>query len=226
MGKMNIDIEVSAEIRQKIPGFRLGIVTAEKARVSKDCSEFDQYFKQLEHYLKTHYQNVPLSSNPVIGHVRRMYRKIGWEPTRYRPSSEALARRILQGKGLYRILNLVDLGNLVSARFHLPLGLYDFDKIEGSITVDVGKPEESYEGISKKEIHAKGKMILRDQKGIFGNPTADSKRTALTAETRNILAVFFTPPEIEKHYLDATLSQLMEYFSPYAQNMHKSVIKV
>lgn len=223
---MEFKINTTEKIKQRIPGLKFGIVRGHQATVQKECPEFNSYFADLENYLKANFSEAPLSSHPVIGHVRRMYRKIGWEPTRYRPSSEALARRILQGKGLYRIYNLVDLGNLVSARFHLPMGLYDADKIKGEIWFDVGREGESYQGISRQEIHAQGKLILRDQAGIFGNPTADSKRTALSTQTKNILAIFFTPPEVEPDYLNQTLRQLVNYFSPYVQHLEKEIVAI
>ncbi|WP_457565709.1 B3/B4 domain-containing protein [Caldithrix abyssi] len=221
---MKITISASEIIKQRIPGLKLGLVYGCGASVSKACPEFEAGFDELQSYLNRHYSTAPLSSNPVIGHVRRMYRKIGWEPTRYRPSSEALARRILQGKGLYRIFNLVDLGNLVSARYHLPMGLYDADKISGDILLDVGRAGESYQGIGKGEIHAEGKLILRDDLGIFGNPTADSKRTALDQATKSILAIFFTPPEVEAPYLQQALDDLTTYYRPYVKDLEKEII--
>ncbi|NOX87386.1 MAG: hypothetical protein GXO77_00025, partial [Calditrichaeota bacterium] len=183
------EITISEIIKRRIPNFKLGIVEGNEVKIDKEDERFPELYEELVDYIKKTFAKDPLSSNEIIGHVRRLYRRIGWEPTRYRPSSEALARRILQNKGWYRINNAVDLGNLVSARFHLPMGLYDLDKINGPVQVDVGRPDESYEGISKSEIHAEGKLILRDQTGIFGNPTADSKRTSVDADTRNILAV-------------------------------------
>jgi len=222
--EMDLKIQVAQEIRQRIPGLKFGVVKCQQTTVQKECAEFANYFADLENYLKTTFISAPLSSHPVVGHVRRMYRKIGWEPTRYRPSSEALARRILQGKGLYRIYNLVDLGNLVSTRFHLPMGLYDADKIQGEIRFDVGREGESYQGISRQEINAHGKLILRDRIGIFGNPTADSKRTSLSKQTKNVMAIFFTPSEVDLNYLNRTLDQLITYFSPYAKHLEKEVI--
>jgi DNA/RNA-binding domain of Phe-tRNA-synthetase-like protein len=146
-----------------------------------------------------------------------MYRRIGWEPTQYRPSSEALVRRILKGKGLYRINNLVDYGNIVSASFFLSMGLYDFDKIEGNIVLDVGKPSEEYEGISKSRIHAEGKLILRDSRGIFGNPTADSLRTSITLNTKRALALFFCPPEVSDDYINSTLASLATHYNRFSE---------
>jgi DNA/RNA-binding domain of Phe-tRNA-synthetase-like protein len=134
-----------------------------------------------------------------------------------------MIRRFLNDKGLYRINNAVDLGNVASTRFHIPMGLYDMDKISGSISVDVGLEGEEYHGISKDVIHAEGKLVLRDEEGIFGNPTADSIRTSIQPNTNNILALFFTPPEIEDQYLTATLHSLKQL---YKEECPRAVVDV
>jgi DNA/RNA-binding domain of Phe-tRNA-synthetase-like protein len=167
-----------------------------------------EQFTFLEQYIKEKFSKNAPSTDSTVSVVRRMYRRIGWEPTQYRPSSEAMIRRFLKDKGLYRINNAVDLGNVTSTRFHLPMGLYDKDKILGTISVDVGEDGEEYKGISKAIIHADGKLVLRDSTGIFGNPTADSLRTSIVESSTNILALFFTPPEIDRLYLSETLAYL------------------
>ncbi len=206
------------QIVSRIDGLKFGIIDAENVKVCDNDEKFDKIFEELEAETHLKFANTRPSENEIVSHVRRMYRRIGWEPTKYRPSSEALVRRILQGKGLYRINNFVDYGNLVSAKYHLPLGLYDVDKIVGDIVVDVGKVGESYQGISKPVIHAEGKMILRDEAGIFGNPTADSLRTSITDETTQVLAVFFCPPEVSDEHLKKTLNTLSEYYLPFCKN--------
>ena len=136
----------------------------------------------------------------------------------------------LDGKcGLYNFLvtnNLVDYGNIVSARFHLPMGLYDVEKIKGAVVVDVGKEDENYRGISRSEIHANGKMILRDEQGIFGNPTADSLRTSITPKTTSALAVFFCPPEVCNEYIKQVLAALEKYYIPFTgkDSIEKDII--
>ena len=181
----------SDQIADKIKDLKLGLVDATQIMVLPDDELFEQDLQELVTELKEKFQDIPPSNDPVVSATRRMYRQVGWEPTKYRPSSEALIRRLIKGKGLYRINNLVDYGNLVSARFHLPMGLYDLDHVQGDICLDVGKEGESYEGISKPRISAGGKIILRDHSGVFGNPTADSKRTSITEKTNHILALFF-----------------------------------
>ena len=109
------------------------------------------------------------------------------------PEYGDLLRRVLQGKALPRILSAVDLSNLLSLRFLLPLGLYDADKIEGAVTLRRGKAGESYPGIRKEEVHLEGRPVLADEEGPFGNPTSDSLRTCVTAATRSLWMVIFAP---------------------------------
>jgi len=203
-----IDISVSPVIRKKIPGLRLGIIDGSNIIIRKDSELVAQEYAHLEHFIIGKFAKAPPSTDRIVSGVRRLYRRIGWEPTQYRPSSEAMIRRILKKDGLYRINNIVDLGNIVSTRFHLPMGLYDADKINGDVLCDIGKENESYQGISRDHIRAAGKLILRDSTGIFGNPTADSRRTAITGQTRSILVIFFTPPETPPAHLTETLDTL------------------
>ncbi len=205
-------ITFSKIIKEKIPGLQLGMLEIENFCVVKNSPTVPGTYHNLFSNIENKFAENPPSSDPVVSAVRRMYRRIGWEPTRYRPSSEAMIRRILKRKGLYNINNVVDLGNVSSARFHLPMGLYDMNKIKDDIQIDVGKADESYEGLSIDLIHAEGKLILRDQHGIFGNPTADSSRTCIDTNSQNIIAIFFTPPEIDKTYLDQTLRFLEQLY--------------
>ena len=215
-------VQFSPIIQQKIPGLKLGLLKALNVKIRKKSTHVEEQYNQLEIFIKNKFaQNLP-SSDIVVSVVRRMYRKIGWEPTKYRPSSEAMIRRFLKDKGLYRINNFVDLGNVASTKFHLPMGLYDLEKIEGDIIIDVGSENESYQGISKELIHATGKLILRDDNGIFGNPTADSKHTCLSEKTKNILAIFFTPPEVSDDYLNETLKFLNNLYLTECPEMQSS----
>jgi DNA/RNA-binding domain of Phe-tRNA-synthetase-like protein len=206
-------IHFSQTIQTKIPGLKIGILIGSGFGVKKHSDFVAEQFIPLEEYIKNKFSDSPPSADSVVSATRRMYRRIGWEPTRYRPSSEAMIRRFLKNKGLYRINNIVDLGNVASTRFHIPMGLYDVDKISGSISVDVGKEGEAYQGISKDVIHAIGKLVLRDEEGIFGNPTADSIRTSIQANTKNVLALFFTPPEVEDSYIMETLEYLKDLYN-------------
>lgn len=151
-----------------------------------------------------------------IAAVRTMYKKVGIDPTKRRPSSEALLRRVRKGDPLPRINSMVDVCNWCSLEFQLPYGLYDAARIEGDVVLRLGLPGESYAGIRKDEVHVGGRITLADRVGPFGNPTSDSARTMVTASTVRALVVVFAPYDTESRHLDRVLavtSQRMTEFT-------------
>jgi DNA/RNA-binding domain of Phe-tRNA-synthetase-like protein len=127
------------------------------------------------------------------GRARALYRRFGLDPTRHRPSSEALLRRVLQGKGLPRVNSLVDVANVVSLRLQVPVGLYDLARVEGPLTLRLGLPGESYAGIRKEVVNVEGRLCVSDSLGPCGNPSADSARTMITTDTAQAAWIFFLP---------------------------------
>lgn len=133
------------------------------------------------------------SAVPGLAAARSLYRSFGMDPSRHRPSSEALLRRVLQGKELHRIGCAVDACNLASLSFLLPIGLYDLDRVRGDIVVTVGAPGDAYAGIRKDAVNVGGRLALYDDEGPFGSPTSDSLRTSVTDATADLLAVVMAP---------------------------------
>ena len=152
---------------------------------------------------------------PELGEARRLYRSCGMEPTRHRPSSEALLRRVLKGKGLYRISNLVDSCNLSSLSFLLPIGMYDLALIRGDLTLRLGRPGEQYEGIRKGEVHLEGRLGLFDEVGPFGSPTSDSARTCTHEGTTAVLAVVMATPAYGAAAVTGALDVLAAIFTDH-----------
>jgi DNA/RNA-binding domain of Phe-tRNA-synthetase-like protein len=128
--------------------------------------------------------------------VRRMYSRTGLDPTRTRPSSEALLRRIRRGEGLPRVNSLVDVCNWCSMELQLPFGLYDLDRIDGDVELRLGRSGEAYAGIRKDVVHGDGRLVVADRQGPFGNPTSDSSRTMITGRTARALVVVFSPRSV------------------------------
>ncbi len=133
----------------------------------------------------------------VADAVRAMYRRLGIDPTKTRPSSEALRRRVRKGDELPRVNALVDVINWCSAESGLPFGLYDLHRIDGPVAARLGAPGEAYPGIRKDVVHLTGRLTLADATGPFGNPTADSARTMITAATTAALVVIFVPTPLD-----------------------------
>ena len=147
--------------------------------------------------------------------VRTMYKRVGLDPTKTRPSSEALLRRVRKGDSLPRINSMVDVCNWCSLEFQLPYGLYDAAHIDGDVELRIGRPGESYPGIRKDDVHVDGRIALADRIGPFGNPTSDSARTMVTTATTQAMLVVFAPREVDRSRLDtilnATASRMIEF---------------
>lgn len=127
--------------------------------------------------------------------VRGMYKRLGLDPTKIRPSNEALLRRIRKGGTLPRVNSMVDVVNWCSVELQLPYGLYDRGRMHGAVTMRLGREGEEYAGIRKDVVHVAGRLIVADEDGPFGNPTSDSARTMVTTLTRDALVVVYAPAE-------------------------------
>ncbi|HEX5109535.1 MAG TPA: phenylalanine--tRNA ligase beta subunit-related protein [Vicinamibacterales bacterium] len=150
-----------------------------------------------------------------VAAVRTMYKRVGLDPTKTRPSSEALLRRVRRGDPLPRINSMVDVCNWCSLEFQLPYGLYDADHVEGDVEMRLGREGESYAGIRKDDVHVANRITLADRQGPFGNPTSDSARTMVTTSTVNAILVVFAPREYAVgrlvEVLDVTAARMAQF---------------
>lgn len=156
--------------------------------------------------------------NADIGQVRTMYKRLGIDPTKIRPSSEALLRRVRKGEPLPRINSLVDICNWCSLEVQLPYGLYDLDHVDGAnVTLRVGTSGEGYEGIRKDRVNVEGRITLADATGPFGNPTSDSARTMVTVHATRVMFVIYCPRDHAAQALERALtltaSRMLEFTS-------------
>ena len=144
---------------------------------------------------------------PETAAVRTMYKRVGLDPTKTRPSNEALLRRILKGGAIPRINAMVDVINWCSVEFQLPYGLYDRARVRGRPALRLGCEGEAYAGIRKDTVHVAGRIVVADEDGPFGNPTSDSARTMVTTATTSALVIVYAPAEIGPARLANVLDQ-------------------
>lgn len=171
----------------------LGIVRADGVTVRTDARDVWAEIDRLAPRLRERFAGKAPGDIAELQPARELYRRTGEDPTKLRPSSEALLRRILRGESLYRINSLVDTCNLCSLDFLLPIGLYDGDRIAGDVAVRIGQAGDGYESLGKGFYGVGGRLALYDREGPFGNPTNDSRRTAITGTTTRCLMVVFAP---------------------------------
>ena len=185
-----VRLTVAGELRGRL---RLGLVSASPVRVESSSPELLGETETLCRKLRTELAGLQPSAIDDLRPAREFYKSFGIDPTKTRPSSEALLRRVLKEKPLPRILNAVDLCNHLAVELLLPIGLYDVDKIRGAVTLRTGLAGESYPGIRKSEVHLEGRPVLLDDEGPFGNPTSDSLRTCVEPSTTKLWMVIFAP---------------------------------
>jgi DNA/RNA-binding domain of Phe-tRNA-synthetase-like protein len=194
------------EIRIELPGVRLGLVEADGVRVEPGDPALVREMSEACERLRRILTLDAASELESVRAVRAMFRGWGIDPARYRPSSEALLRRVVQGKGLYRVSNVVDANNLGSIETGWPYGSYNRAALALPLCLRAGHPGEAYEGIGKQTWHVAGRPVLADSSGPFGSPISDSTRTMVTFTTQDILSVVFVPEAAS----DAALLQALE----------------
>ena len=182
-------IIVSKEIESVCPGF-VGACVDAKVTNSEYCAELWDEIHALEEEFRSTLTTESLKQLSGIAATRRVYKACGKDPSRYRPASEQLIRRMLQGKELYQIDTLVDLVNLASIRFGYSIGGFDADKFVGdTLTLGVGRKDEPYEGIGRGMLNIEGLPVYRDAIGGVGTPTSDNERTKMTLATTHLVVL-------------------------------------
>jgi DNA/RNA-binding domain of Phe-tRNA-synthetase-like protein len=198
------------EIRIELPGVKLGVVEADGVRVAPADAALARLMDGVCERKRREFTVESLAEAEPVRAVRAMFRAWGVDPSKYRPSSEALLRRVVQGKGLYRVCNVVDIGNLGSIETAWPYGCYDGERIKPPVAFRHGTPGERYEGIGKRIWHLDGRPVLADAEGPFGSPISDSTRSMITESTRRILAVLYAPSGVPDASIDDAIARLGE----------------
>lgn len=187
--RLMITVQVSNEIEHVCPVFVGAAVEAHVVN-SRFCQPLWDEIHELGEEYRATLTTESLKSISGIAATRKVYKACGKDPSRYRPASEALIRRMLQGKELYQIDTLVDLINLASIRFGYSIGGFDAAQIQGnSLTLGIGKKDEPYEGIGRGVINIEGLPVYRDALGGIGTPTSDHERTKISIHTTHLLVL-------------------------------------
>ena len=211
-----MNIIVSEEIEQVCPGFVGAAVEADVVN-TEYSEELWAKIEALGEKYKAEYTTETIKQISGIEATRRVYRACGKDPSRYRPASEALIRRMLQGKKLYQIDTLVDLINLASIAYGYSIGGFDADKFSGdTLTLGVGREGEPLEGIGSGMLNIAGLPVYRDAIGGVGTPTSDNERTKIDINTRRVL-VLVNGYDGNEAQVKANAEYLVRLFDKYAQ---------
>ena len=211
-----INIRCSEEIKQACPEFKG--MALEATVINTPYNE--SLWKEIERFTveyRTKYTVDSIKEMPAIQATRTAYKRCGKDPSRYRPSGEALCRRLLRGLELYKVDTVVDLINLVSIVSGYSIGGFDADKFEGdALTLGIGRAGEPYEGIGRGELNIEGMPVYRDAVGGVGTPTSDNERTKLSLGTTHLLAIV-NGYDGDTTHLQETIDYMKALLEEYAE---------
>ena len=218
-------IKIDSMLKNKVESIRLGCLIYDVKIKEKNEELWEKFEKEIFPALISLMEEKGINDIENISSSKKAYKSLGKDPNRYRVSSEALYRRIKQGKGLYQINTVVDTNNLISLETGFSVGSYDLKNIKGDILLRKGESEETYKGIGKDDINIENLPVLADNEGAFGSPTSDSTKAMVTLESEKILTLIYCFSKNEN--LDKILEKSVEYLEEYtgAENIEKFIVE-
>jgi DNA/RNA-binding domain of Phe-tRNA-synthetase-like protein len=224
-----MQLQLDETLKARIAGVTFGMVTIHGVTVRESDERLWKQIEILSQRLAREFSLDRLSENEQIAAVRGLQKSFGFDPTRYRPSSESLLRRVLKGQGLYQINTAVDVNNLCSLEFLLPMCSYDLRHVEGQVRVRIGKAGEEYRGIGRQVFQAENKVIIADDRGIMGSTVSDSERTKVTTETTDILLAIYAPatmdPRLIERYAILAGQRMVEFNGGQASDIYALTVR-
>jgi DNA/RNA-binding domain of Phe-tRNA-synthetase-like protein len=181
-------ITISDSIREACPEIVLAVIRCEVINPATSPELWSEMDKEIQ-LISSNYSLEDINKRPEIKATRNIYKRLGKDPNRYRPSSEALCRRIIRGIPVYKVSALVDIINLVSIRSGFSIGGFDLNKIKGNIVLGVGSDKDEFEAIGRGVLNVEGLPLYRDETGGIGTPTSDHERTKISTDTTELLMI-------------------------------------
>lgn len=208
-----MEILISDELKQLIPEFKIGVVHYQDIQVSDSPQMLLGRLRLFQESLYFDYADQKVSDIPAINEWRKLFKTIGTDPNRYRPSNEALYRRVQKQQYLHTVNSAVDMNNFLSLQYKIPLGIYDVSNLDGDVEIKIGTEQDSYIAINEREVSLTNKLVSVDQHGAFGSPYVDSKRSVVTSDTTQALHLIYFQPSLQKDEAITLLQSLSNMFT-------------
>ncbi|MFC9599137.1 B3/4 domain-containing protein [Peribacillus butanolivorans] len=206
-----MEINISANLSSKIPDFKVGIITYENIEVGPSPQMVKGRLQLFQEALFFDLDEKELTDFPGIKEWRKIFKTTGTNPSRYRPSVEALYRRVKKQNYLTSIHSAIDLNNFFSLLYEVPIGIYDADKLTGDISIKIGESTDKYNGLNGRLNSMENMITSADRDGAFGSPYVDSERTKVTEETKKAIQIIYLQPKTpikEAHQLTESLMKM------------------
>ena len=206
-------VTIDSSVKEKVESVRLGCLVYDVKVKEKSEDLWEKLENEIFPQLISIIEEKGINGVENIFSSKKAYKSLGKDPNRYRVSSEALYRRVKQGKGLYQINTVVDTNNLISLETGFSVGSYDLKNVKGDIVLRKGADGETYKGIGKDDINIENLPVLADSEGAFGSPTSDSTKAMVTLDSEKILTLIYCFYKDEN--LEEILNKSKEYLEKY-----------
>ena len=208
-----MEVTIDSSVKEKVESVRLGCLVYDVKVKEKNEDLWEKLENEIFPQLISIIEEKGINGVENIFSSKKAYKSLGKDPNRYRVSSEALYRRVKQGKGLYQINTVVDTNNLISLETGFSVGSYDLKNVKGDIVLRKGADGETYKGIGKDDINIENLPVLADSEGAFGSPTSDSTKAMVTLDSEKILTLIYCFYKDEN--LEEILNKSKEYLEKY-----------
>jgi DNA/RNA-binding domain of Phe-tRNA-synthetase-like protein len=207
-----MDVVIAETIKQMIPEFKVGIILYNHIVVDDSPQMLKGRLQLFQESIYFDLQETAIADIPELAEWRRIFKTIGTDPSRYRPSSESLYRRIQKKNFIPTIHSAADVNNFFSLYYKIPIGIYDLDKLEGPVTIDIGTDQDEYIAINGRTVNFSHKLVSKDIHGPFGSPIVDSQRTAVTKDTKNAVQIVYLLPSMKQEQCEKLLQSMQKMF--------------
>ncbi|MGG1571891.1 B3/B4 domain-containing protein [Fictibacillus sp. NRS-1165] len=205
-------INIAKDIKQLVPSFKLGAILYHDIVIGESPQMLKGRFQLFLESLKLDAQQLSVSDHPGVQEWRKTFKALAMDPSRYRPSAEALLRRVYSGKDIGMINSAVDVNNFFSLQYGVPIGIYNAGPLTGDIEVRLGKAEDQYEGLNGRLMNMEAKLLSSDASGPFGSPIVDSKRTMTHDNVTSALQIVYLRPSMSTKEAGKLLAAIEKMF--------------
>lgn len=224
-GQKKLKMQINSELKTRFPDLEALIVHVNGVKIKKQNVQLEKFKMEVIEQIKQKFDTETIKDHPTFRAYRDFFWEIKIDPTKTRPASEALTRRIVAGKPLPCINTLVDAYNLASITSQIPLATFDSDKLQGEIYMRFAKEKERIFGIGmKKPMELQGgEIVVSDEKDIIAvYPYRDSDNTKITEKTKNATIVACGVPKITKEKLQRASKTAVDYVTRFCGGIAKN----
>ncbi|MCL1630749.1 phenylalanine--tRNA ligase beta subunit-related protein [Sporolactobacillus sp. CPB3-1] len=208
-----LDVTLSSQLKSAVPDFKIGVMFYSSIVIGKLPALIGDRLPVYYNNVQMSFDTQPISAISGIQEWRQIFKKVGTDPSRYRPSQEALLRKIKKDGTPHFVHSAVDLINFFSVQYSIPMGIYDAEQLDGAIQVRIGTETDQYDGLNGRLMHMNQKIISADRNGAFGSPIVDSKRTCVTPQTTQALQLAYVRPSMDSGEAQRLIEKMAEMFT-------------